>query len=244
MRSRLVFALSALVCLGLVGTLAISGPGAGQLTGGGGLTRVVHDSSATGSGTTAAPLSVVQLAAVDTARIIGRTSASTGYSEELTGTQATTLLDTFTSGLKGLAPASGGGTANYLRADGTWAPPPGGGALWSAGTYAAGSIVRRGPYLWMATTSTSEDPMVVEGNLGSASDWTVNTSASSGMDQSGTRLLLINNALGKNTAAFRQSTNTGFLGKMLIVDAQISGTADALLFGIYDSSLAQSASSL
>ncbi|MGE0349816.1 hypothetical protein [Hydrogenophaga sp.] len=32
-----------------------------------------------------------------------------------------------TSGANGLAPASGGGTTNFLRADGTWAAPPGGG---------------------------------------------------------------------------------------------------------------------
>ena len=41
----------------------------------------------------------------------------------LDATQATALLDLFTDTLKGLVPASGGGTANYLRADGTWAPP-------------------------------------------------------------------------------------------------------------------------
>jgi hypothetical protein len=34
---------------------------------------------------------------------------------------------TFTSALKGVVPASGGGTTNYLRADGTWAAPAGGG---------------------------------------------------------------------------------------------------------------------
>lgn len=39
----------------------------------------------------------------------------------------TALLDTFTSGAKGLAPASGGGTTNFLRADGSWAAPGGGG---------------------------------------------------------------------------------------------------------------------
>lgn len=32
----------------------------------------------------------------------------------------------FTSVDDGLAPASGGGTANFLRADGTWTAPPGG----------------------------------------------------------------------------------------------------------------------
>jgi hypothetical protein len=43
------------------------------------------------------------------------------------------LLDTFTSGAKGLAPASGGGTINFLRADGTWAAPSGGGGGGSPG---------------------------------------------------------------------------------------------------------------
>ena len=35
----------------------------------------------------------------------------------------TALLDTFTSGLKGLVPLSGGGTANFLRSDGAWTAP-------------------------------------------------------------------------------------------------------------------------
>lgn len=62
-----------------------------------------------------------------TSRILGRITAGAGDIEELTGTQATTLLDVFTSLLKGLVPASGGGTANFLRADGTWAAPGGSG---------------------------------------------------------------------------------------------------------------------
>jgi hypothetical protein len=68
-----------------------------------------------------------KLANMDTARFKARITASSGDPEDLTGTQATTLLDTFTSSLKGLAPASGGGTTNFLRADGTWAAPAGGG---------------------------------------------------------------------------------------------------------------------
>lgn len=59
-----------------------------------------------------------------TSRFLGRITAGAGDTEELTGTQATTLLDAFTSSLKGVTPASGGGTTNYLRADGSWAPPP------------------------------------------------------------------------------------------------------------------------
>ncbi len=68
-----------------------------------------------------------KLANVATATFKGRTTAGTGDPEDLTATQATALLNAFTSSLKGLAPASGGGTANFLRADGTWAAPAGGG---------------------------------------------------------------------------------------------------------------------
>jgi hypothetical protein len=63
-----------------------------------------------------------------TSRLLGRFTAGAGDAEEITGTQATTLLDVFTSALKGLAPASGGGTTNFLRADGSWAAPAGGGS--------------------------------------------------------------------------------------------------------------------
>lgn len=65
-----------------------------------------------------------KLATVASAIFKGRLTAGTGNVEDLTGTQATTLLDTFTTALKGLAPASGGGTVNFLRADGAWAVPP------------------------------------------------------------------------------------------------------------------------
>ena len=58
-----------------------------------------------------------------TGTIKGRATAGTGDPEDLTGTQATALLDAFTSGAKGLAPASGGGTTNFLRADGTFIAP-------------------------------------------------------------------------------------------------------------------------
>jgi hypothetical protein len=52
-------------------------------------------------------------------------AAGTGTGDPIDGTpaQATAALDVFTSTLKGLAPASGGGTTNFLRADG-WAALP------------------------------------------------------------------------------------------------------------------------
>lgn len=63
------------------------------------------------------------LAAANT--LLGRSgSGNVGF---LTQAQATALLDIFTDLLKGLVPASGGGTTNFLRADGLWAAPPAGG---------------------------------------------------------------------------------------------------------------------
>ena len=52
--------------------------------------------------------------------------------DDLTFTNAASLtadLDLFTSSLQGVVPASGGGTDNFLRADGTWDSPPGGSSL-------------------------------------------------------------------------------------------------------------------
>ena len=58
------------------------------------------------------------------------TFAATNSSSQitaLTATQATAALNAFTSSLQGVAPSSGGGTTNFLRADGSWAAPPGSG---------------------------------------------------------------------------------------------------------------------
>lgn len=54
----------------------------------------------------------------------GVLSAQSDLSSALAGKASTAV---FTSIANGLAPLSGGGTTNFLRADGTWAAPPGGG---------------------------------------------------------------------------------------------------------------------
>ena len=58
--------------------------------------------------------------------IKGRITAGAGVVEDMTPSQVTSMLDAVTTAAKGLAPASGGGTANFLRADATWAAPPAG----------------------------------------------------------------------------------------------------------------------
>jgi Repeat of unknown function (DUF5907) len=62
-----------------------------------------------------------------TGRVLGRFSAGAGIVEEGTGAQVNALLPIFTDTVKGLVPASAGGTTTFLRADGTFATPPGGG---------------------------------------------------------------------------------------------------------------------
>lgn len=66
-------------------------------------------------------ISISQLAAIATARILGRATAGTGDVEELTGTQVTAMLDSYTGSAKGLVPAGAGSTTKYLREDGAWA---------------------------------------------------------------------------------------------------------------------------
>ena len=58
-------------------------------------------------------------------RVLGNVSGGAAAPAALTATQLTTLVNAFTTSLSGAAPASGGGSTNYLRADGTWAEPPG-----------------------------------------------------------------------------------------------------------------------
>jgi len=60
---------------------------------------------------------------------LGRSSSGAGVVEELTTANATGILDVFTDVLQGVVPGSGGGTTNFLRADGTWAVAGGAGNL-------------------------------------------------------------------------------------------------------------------
>ena len=94
-----------------------------------------------------------KLATMATASFKGRTTAGVGNVEDLSATQATALLNTFTSSDKGLAPASGGGTANFLRADGSWAAP--GGSALTYWTEAQNSSAPNGTVYANSLTATS-----------------------------------------------------------------------------------------
>jgi hypothetical protein len=73
----------------------------------------------------------------------------------LTPTQVTADLNLFTNTLQGLVPGSGGGTTNFLRADGTWAAPPGGGGSDSGIAVLNGILATRtsGPTVFLQVDS-------------------------------------------------------------------------------------------
>ncbi len=66
--------------------------------------------------------------------IKGNATGAQALGQDLTGAQVTAMLPTFTSTAKGAAPASGGGTSTYLRADGTWSGVTAISAPWSGVT--------------------------------------------------------------------------------------------------------------
>lgn len=112
----------------VVGALLTASEGTGDLDwtytdAGGSLNAVVKGNAIT----------FAKMQDIATARFIGRVTASSGDPEELTGAQATTLLDVFApSGVgskKGLVPDPGASAGNtkFLREDGAWAVPAGGG---------------------------------------------------------------------------------------------------------------------
>lgn len=115
------------------------------------VTNATHTGDATGDTVLTISDNAVTFAKmqnINTSSFIGRITAATGDPENLTGTQATTLLDIFTDALQGVVPLSGGGTSNFLRADGVFAEPPGAGAS--------------APFTWGAS---DEDSPIVTGLL-------------------------------------------------------------------------------
>lgn len=65
----------------------------------------------------------------------GNNSSGTANVADLTGSQVIPLLPVFTSTTNGVTPSSGGGTSKFLRADGTWQVPSGGGFSLSPNGY-------------------------------------------------------------------------------------------------------------
>jgi hypothetical protein len=94
------------------------------------LPSITLSGDVSGTGTTAITTTIgsnkvtnSQLAQMAAHSFKGNNTGSTANASDLTATQLTAELNQFTSSLQGVVPSSGGGTTNFLRADGSWAAP-------------------------------------------------------------------------------------------------------------------------
>jgi len=108
-----------------------------------------------------AAISNSNLAAMPTFTIKGNNTGSSATPSDLTVAQVNAILPVFTSSLNGLAPFSGGGTANYLRADGTWDVPPGA----TNGTVTSVSVVTANGFSGTVANPTTTPAITLTGTL-------------------------------------------------------------------------------
>lgn len=114
-------------------------------------------------------------------RVLGRVAAGIGDVSEITGSDITTFLDVFNSTTAGIVTASGGGTTNFLRADGTWAPAGSGGTL-SDGTYNDIAVSSGGTILTIVNGSITDSMVndVAWGKITGAPSFTVDSTVING----------------------------------------------------------------
>lgn len=103
-------------------------------------TQIATTAFVKGQGYLAAPVALSSFANQANNTVVGNISGGTAPPSALTQTQLTALCNIFSSTLAGCVPASGGGTSNWLRADGAWAAPPGSGTVTSVGMTGDGTI--------------------------------------------------------------------------------------------------------
>lgn len=95
--------------------VSFSGSLAGDVTGTQGATAIAANA-----------VTNAKLAQMTSLTIKGNATGGAANATDLNATSVTAMLNTFTDTLKGMVPPSGGGTVNFLRADGTWTTGAGG----------------------------------------------------------------------------------------------------------------------
>lgn len=123
-------------------TLGSTGGGGG----GGGITSLTGDVTGAGTGAVAATIAAnavtnSKAAQMATLTIKGNNTGITANPIDLTVAQVNAILPVVGTATQGVAPASGGGTSNFLRADGSWTVPPGTTTLTTKGDVAGFSTV-------------------------------------------------------------------------------------------------------
>lgn len=151
-----------------------------------------------------------------TLTIKGNNTGGTTNALDLSVAQVNAILPVFTSTLNGLVPLSGGGTTNFLRADGTWAAPPS-----SAGTVTSVSVVSANGLAGTVATATSTPAITLSTTItgvlqGNGTAISAATTTGSGAVVLATSPTLVTPALGTPSA---------------LVGTNITGTAAGLTAG-------------
>jgi hypothetical protein len=111
---------------------------------------------------------------------LGNNTGSSAAPAAITSTQLTADLNLFSPTLQGLTPLSGGGTTNFLRADGSWAAPAGSGTVTAVtGTAPVASSGGTAPVISMAASTNAVDGYLTAADHTSfaAKQATISTSA-------------------------------------------------------------------
>ena len=124
------------------------------------------DVTGTGTGSFAATIaagavSLAKMANLAATTILGNNTGIGATPLALTPAQINAMLPVLTGTLNGLAPASGGGTANFLRADGTWTAPAGTAGI----TALSGDVTATGPGSVAATIAPGVVTLAKQANV-------------------------------------------------------------------------------
>lgn len=200
--------------LAVTGTSTISGTNTGDQT-------ITLTGDVTGSGTGSFVATVAnnavtnaKLAQMGAHTFKGNNTGSTGNALDLTATQLTAELNNFTAIAKGLTPLSGGGTSNFLRADGVWSVPVGSGV--SSISNSDGTL----------TISPTSGDVVASLALGHANTWTgkqMFNTASVQMDTLTASTVLVSDSSKNIVSSVTTSTELGYVsGVTSAIQTQIN----------------------
>lgn len=186
---------------------------------GSGITSLTGDVTGIGPGATATTISTnvvsnAKLAQMPTLTIKGNNTGGTANASDLTVAQVNAILPVFSSSLNGLVPASGGGTTNFLRADGTFSPPSGSltvGTLDGTAPSANAAVITGGS-LFMQSASATEP-----GIINTTSQTIAGTKTFSGA--------IVAQQIDGNDSLLIQSSNAGVLTLQSQITGQITITA-------------------
>jgi hypothetical protein len=169
--------------------------------------------------------------------VLGNASGGVAVPAALTTTQLTTLVNTFTSTLSGAAPLSGGGTSNFLRADGTWAAPTSSG---SGFTYVATNGVYGGTnstITWTGEANTVvgviDEFYLTSGNYNTFYGFASGTNVSTGSQNTAVGALSDPNATGNynTTIGYNTSVTSSYSNSTAIGAGSQATGANAVAIG-------------